>query len=37
MQEQIGAEVEALIKLVQRVYGDFGLSYAAKLSTRPEK
>jgi threonyl-tRNA synthetase len=37
MQEQIGAEVEALIKLIQRVYGDFGLSYAAKLSTRPEK
>jgi threonyl-tRNA synthetase len=36
-QEQIGDEVEALIKLVQRVYGDFGLSYAAKLSTRPEK
>ena len=36
-QEQIGEEVEALIKLVQRVYGDFGLSYAAKLSTRPEK
>ena len=37
MQEQIAAEVEALIKLVQRVYGDFELSYAAKLSTRPEK
>ena len=37
MQEQIAAEVEALIRLVQRVYGDFGLSYAAKLSTRPEK
>jgi threonyl-tRNA synthetase len=37
MQEQIGAEVEELIRLVQRVYGDFGLSYAAKLSTRPEK
>ena len=36
-QEQISAEVEALIRLVQRVYGDFGLSYAAKLSTRPEK
>ena len=36
-QEQIGDEVEALIKLVQRVYGDFGLSSAAKLSTRPEK
>jgi threonyl-tRNA synthetase len=37
MQDQIAAEVEALITLVQRVYGDFGLSYAAKLSTRPEK
>jgi threonyl-tRNA synthetase len=36
-QEQIGAEVEALIRLVQRVYGDFGLDYTAKLSTRPEK
>jgi threonyl-tRNA synthetase len=37
MQEQIGAEVEALIGLVQRVYRDFGLPYTAKLSTRPEK
>ena len=37
MQTQIGAEVEALIGLVQRVYGDFGLPYTAKLSTRPEK
>jgi threonyl-tRNA synthetase len=36
-QEQIGAEVEALIKLIQRVYRDFGLEYTAKLSTRPEK
>jgi threonyl-tRNA synthetase len=36
-QEQIGDEVEALIRLIQRVYGDFGLSYTAKLSTRPEK
>lgn len=36
-QEQIGAEVEALIGLIQRVYGDFGLEYSAKLSTRPEK
>jgi len=35
--EQIGAEVEALIRLVQRVYGDFGLAYTAKLSTRPEE
>jgi len=37
MQDQIASEVEALIKLIQRVYGDFGLSYAAKLSTRPDK
>ena len=37
MQEQIGAEVEALIGLIQRVYRDFGLPYTAKLSTRPEK
>src|SRR5262245_41373181 len=34
--EQIGEEVERLIRLVQRVYGDFGLSYSAKLSTRPD-
>ena len=34
-QEQIGEEVERLLGLVQRVYGDFGLSYTAKLSTRP--
>ncbi len=34
---QIGAEVEALLGLIQRVYNDFGLSYTAKLSTRPEK
>ena len=36
-QEQIGQEVEQLIRLIQRVYGDFGLSYEAKLSTRPEQ
>ena len=35
MPEQIGEEVERLIRLVQRVYGDFGLPYRAKLSTRP--
>jgi threonyl-tRNA synthetase len=35
MQDQIGEEIERLIRLVQRVYGDFGLSYTAKLSTRP--
>src|SRR5437667_1376757 len=34
-QDQIGEEVERLIRLVQRVYGDFGLPYTAKLSTRP--
>jgi threonyl-tRNA synthetase len=34
-QDQIGEEVERLLGLVQRVYGDFGLTYTAKLSTRP--
>jgi threonyl-tRNA synthetase len=34
-QDQIGDEIESLIRLVQRVYGDFGLSFTAKLSTRP--
>jgi len=37
MQEQIGEEVERLIRLVQQVYGDFGLPFTAKLSTRPEE
>src|SRR5216683_6205317 len=37
MQEQIGEEVERLIRLVQRVYGDFGLPFTAKLSTRPDE
>jgi threonyl-tRNA synthetase len=36
-QEQIGDEVERLIRLVQRVYGDFDLPYTAKLSTRPDE
>src|SRR6266478_4141594 len=36
-QEQIGEEVERLIRLIQRVYGDFGLPFSAKLSTRPEE
>jgi len=35
--EQIGEEVERLIRLVQRVYGDFGLPFAAKLSTMPDE
>ncbi|MBI4266698.1 MAG: threonine--tRNA ligase [Acidobacteria bacterium] len=35
MESQIGEEVERLLRLVQRVYGDFGLSPEMKLSTRP--
>jgi threonyl-tRNA synthetase len=35
--DQIGDEVERLIALVQRVYGDFGLPFTAKLSTMPDK
>jgi threonyl-tRNA synthetase len=34
-EEQIASEVESQLRLVQRVYGDFGLEYTAKLSTRP--
>src|SRR6266540_5713018 len=37
MESQIGEEVERLIRLVQRVYGDFDLPFTAKLSTRPEE
>jgi threonyl-tRNA synthetase len=35
MESQIGDEVEQLLRLVQRVYGDFGLQPQMKLSTRP--
>jgi threonyl-tRNA synthetase len=35
MESQIGEECGALLSLVKRVYGDFGLSYDVKLSTRP--
>jgi threonyl-tRNA synthetase len=35
MESQIGEEVERLLKLVQRVYADFGLKPTMKLSTRP--
>jgi threonyl-tRNA synthetase len=35
MESQIGEEVERLLHLVKRVYGDFGLAYDVKLSTRP--
>jgi threonyl-tRNA synthetase len=34
-QDQIGDEVERLLRLVERVYGDFGLAFTAKLGTRP--
>ena len=37
MESQIGDEVERLLRLVQRVYGDFGLTVQMKLSTRPEQ
>jgi threonyl-tRNA synthetase len=36
-EDQIGEEVEKLLKLVQRVYGDLGLEYTVKLSTRPDE
>jgi threonyl-tRNA synthetase len=34
-QDQIGDEVGRLLQLVQRVYGDFELTFEAKLGTRP--
>ncbi|HEX2311550.1 MAG TPA: threonine--tRNA ligase, partial [Vicinamibacterales bacterium] len=34
-EDQIGEEVERLLRLVQRVYRDFGLTPEMKLSTRP--
>ena len=36
-EDQIGAEVERLLSLVDGVYTDFGLRYTTELSTRPEK
>ncbi|HEX5474345.1 MAG TPA: threonine--tRNA ligase [Vicinamibacterales bacterium] len=35
MESQIADEVERLLRLVQRVYADFDLTYSVKLSTRP--
>jgi threonyl-tRNA synthetase len=35
MESQIGEEVERILRLVQRVYSDFGMKPAMKLSTRP--
>jgi len=37
MESQIAGEVELCLRLVQRVYKDFGLEIAVKLSTRPEE
>ena len=37
MESQIADEVERLLRLVQRVYADFDLEFAVKLSTRPEQ
>jgi threonyl-tRNA synthetase len=37
MPEQIGAEVEHILRLVRRVYDDLGLTYHAKFSTRPDE
>jgi threonyl-tRNA synthetase len=34
-EDQIGEEVERLLRLIQRVYDDFGLTPEMKLSTRP--
>ncbi len=36
-EDQIEGEVQALLELVQRVYGAFDLGVQVKLSTRPEK
>jgi threonyl-tRNA synthetase len=35
MESQIAEEVERLLRLVQRIYGDFGMTPEMKLSTRP--
>ena len=36
-EDQIGEEVERLLRLVDRVYGEFGLEYTTELSTRPDE
>jgi threonyl-tRNA synthetase len=35
-EEQIGDEVERLLRLVRSIYGDFALTYGIELSTRPD-
>jgi len=37
MPEQIGSEVEHMLRLIRRVYDDLGMSYEAKFSTRPDE
>jgi threonyl-tRNA synthetase len=37
MPEQIGGEVERMLRLIQRVYDDMGMTYEAKFSTRPDE
>ncbi|ODS51916.1 MAG: threonine--tRNA ligase [Acidobacteria bacterium SCN 69-37] len=37
MESQIGEEVKRLLGLIARVYGDLGLTFSVKLSTRPEE
>ncbi len=37
MESQIAEEVEKVLRLIQRVYSDFGLEFSVKLSTRPEE
>jgi threonyl-tRNA synthetase len=35
MESQIGEEVERLLRLLEQVYTDFGLTFSVRLSTRP--
>ena len=35
-EEQISEEVERLLRLIRKIYGDFQLDYKVELSTRPE-
>ncbi len=35
--DQIGEEIEQLLRLAQRVYGDFGLTFSARLATRSDE
>ncbi|MGM5487525.1 MAG: threonine--tRNA ligase [Nanobdellota archaeon] len=36
-EDQISEEIEGVIKLVDQIYGTFGLTYHMELSTKPEK